>query len=57
MRVTALILSFLISFSSFSQSDVVSVQEKNNQVSTSNATIDFCNASLCCADPYAFISA
>ena len=41
MRVTALILSFFISFSSFSQSDVVSVKEKNNQVSTSNATIDF----------------
>ena len=41
MRVTVLILSFLFSFSSYSQSDVVSVQEKNNQVSTSNATIDF----------------
>ena len=41
MRVTALILSFLFSFSSYSQSDVVGVQEKNNQVSTSNATIDF----------------
>ena len=41
MRVTVLILSFLFSFSSYSQSDVVSVQEKNTQISTSNATIDF----------------
>tara|TARA_B100000989_G_scaffold173467_1_gene130080 strand:- start:10682 stop:11152 length:471 start_codon:yes stop_codon:yes gene_type:complete len=41
MKVTSVILSLFLYLTSYSQNEVVSVQEKDNQENKSNATIDF----------------